>query len=61
VQSVVVDRPRYKTPALANELTHLVIGYLSRGAPPLASRASPDASARRDSPSATGAARRRLA
>jgi len=30
VQSVVVDRPRYKTPALADELTHLVIGYLSR-------------------------------
>lgn len=30
VQSVVVDRPRYKTPALADELTHLVVGYLAR-------------------------------
>ena len=33
VQSVVVDRPRYKTPALADELTHLVLGYLSRPRP----------------------------
>lgn len=30
VQSVVVDRPRYKTPALADELTHLVVGYIAR-------------------------------
>ena len=30
VQSVVVDRPRYKTPAVADELTHLVLGYVSR-------------------------------
>lgn len=30
VQSVVVDRPRYKTPALADELTHLVLAYVTR-------------------------------
>jgi AcrR family transcriptional regulator len=30
VQSVVVDRPRYKTPALADELTHLVVGYVMK-------------------------------
>lgn len=30
VQSVVVDRPRFKTPAMANELAHLVVGYVSR-------------------------------
>lgn len=29
VQSVVVDRPRFKTPAMADELTHLVMGYVS--------------------------------
>ena len=29
VQSAVVDRPRYKTPALADELTRLVLAYLS--------------------------------
>jgi AcrR family transcriptional regulator len=28
VQSVVVDRPRYKTPALVDELTRLVVGYV---------------------------------
>lgn len=31
VQSVVVDRPRFKSPAMADELTHLVVGYVSRG------------------------------
>ena len=30
VQSVVVDRPRFKSPAMADELTHLVVGYVSR-------------------------------
>jgi AcrR family transcriptional regulator len=30
VQGAVVDRPRYKTQALADELTHLVVGYVSR-------------------------------
>jgi AcrR family transcriptional regulator len=30
VQSAVVDRPKYKTPALADELTELVVGYVSR-------------------------------
>jgi AcrR family transcriptional regulator len=29
VQSVVVDRPRFKTPAMADELTRLVTGYVS--------------------------------
>ena len=29
VQSVVVDRPRYKTKAMADELTHLVVAYVS--------------------------------
>jgi AcrR family transcriptional regulator len=34
VQSAVVDRPKYKTMALADELTHLVVGYVThpRGA-----------------------------
>jgi AcrR family transcriptional regulator len=30
VQSAVVDRPKYKTPALADELTRLVVGYVSQ-------------------------------
>jgi AcrR family transcriptional regulator len=30
VQSAVVDRPKYKTSALADELTELVVGYVSR-------------------------------
>lgn len=29
VQSVVVDRPRFKTATMADELTHLVIGYVA--------------------------------
>jgi AcrR family transcriptional regulator len=29
VQSAVVERPKYKTAALADELTHLVIGYVA--------------------------------
>jgi AcrR family transcriptional regulator len=29
VQSAVVDRPKYKTTALADELTHLVVGYVT--------------------------------
>jgi AcrR family transcriptional regulator len=29
VQSAVVDRPKYKTAALADELTHLVVGYVT--------------------------------
>jgi AcrR family transcriptional regulator len=29
VQSAVVDRPKYKTMALADELTHLVVGYVT--------------------------------
>lgn len=33
VQSAVVDRPKYKTAALADELTHLVIGYVTRPRP----------------------------
>jgi AcrR family transcriptional regulator len=32
VQSFVVDRPRYETAALADELAHLVVGYVTRGA-----------------------------
>lgn len=31
VQSVVVDRPRYKTPAFVDELTRLVVGYVTSG------------------------------
>jgi AcrR family transcriptional regulator len=35
VQGVVVDRPRFKSPALVDELTALVLGYLdSRGGSP---------------------------
>lgn len=30
VQSAVVDRPKFKTEALADELTELVVGYVSR-------------------------------
>ncbi len=30
VQSAVVDRPKYKTSALADELTELVVGYVAR-------------------------------
>ena len=30
VQSAVVDRPKYKTAALADELTKLVVGYVAR-------------------------------
>ena len=33
VQSAVVDRPRYKTMELADELTHLVVGYVTHPRP----------------------------
>ena len=33
VQSAVVDRPKYKTMALADELTHLVVGYVTHPRP----------------------------
>jgi AcrR family transcriptional regulator len=36
VQSVVVDRPRFRTPVLVDELTRLVVGYVRLGSAPRA-------------------------
>jgi AcrR family transcriptional regulator len=49
VQSVVVDRPRFKTPGMADELTHLVVGYVSQ---PREMREAREAREARESPDA---------